>query len=96
MNRNRCGIEPSVVLWGVSWECRSPRDRLASLWLVPPGAADRRRAVWIDLVMSKNERERSLAMFVDLENLAMGFQNSAQDSSSRSRKCSNGSSRKAS
>jgi uncharacterized protein (TIGR00288 family) len=26
--------------------------------------------------MSKNERERSLAMFVDLENLAMGFQNS--------------------
>ncbi len=26
--------------------------------------------------MSKSERERSLAMFVDLENLAMGFQNS--------------------
>jgi uncharacterized protein (TIGR00288 family) len=26
--------------------------------------------------MSKTERERSLAMFVDLENLAMGFQNS--------------------
>ncbi|MFO0908664.1 MAG: NYN domain-containing protein [Isosphaeraceae bacterium] len=26
--------------------------------------------------MSKNERERSLAMFVDLENLAMGFQHS--------------------
>src|SRR3954462_15705513 len=26
--------------------------------------------------MTKNERERSLAMFVDLENLAMGFQNS--------------------
>ncbi len=26
--------------------------------------------------MSKNERERSLAVFVDLENLAMGFQNS--------------------
>ena len=26
--------------------------------------------------MSKNERDRSLAMFVDLENLAMGFQNS--------------------
>ena len=25
--------------------------------------------------MTKNERERSLAMFVDLENLAMGFQN---------------------
>jgi uncharacterized protein (TIGR00288 family) len=28
-----------------------------------------------DSDMSKNERERSLAVFVDLENLAMGFQN---------------------
>jgi uncharacterized protein (TIGR00288 family) len=28
----------------------------------------------VDSFMTKNERERSLAMFVDLENLAMGFQ----------------------
>jgi len=31
--------------------------------------------------MSKTERERSLAVFVDLENLAMGFRTSARPSS---------------
>ena len=29
----------------------------------------------LEPAMTKNDRERSLAMFVDLENLAMGFQN---------------------
>jgi uncharacterized protein (TIGR00288 family) len=35
-----------------------------------------RRGVGLDRIMTKSDRERSLAMFVDLENLAMGFQNS--------------------
>jgi hypothetical protein len=33
------------------------------------------RSERIDLSMTKPDRERSLAVFIDLENLAMGFQN---------------------
>ena len=33
------------------------------------------RSERINLSMTKIERERSLAVFIDLENLAMGFQN---------------------
>ena len=41
----------------------------------PGRSGPRDTACGVDSVMTKNERERSLAVFVDLENLAMGFQN---------------------